>query len=117
MASATFEVEHDHEDFVEALTKRPEPADAAWCSLSMHHLPTEQKRRLFEAIRTATPFCMIYEPTLQPGESRDEYLARFRRVNRPAWSNARGMGADRPARHHVRSAGNSEHLYGLYRYI
>jgi hypothetical protein len=29
---------------------------------------------------------MIYEPTLQPDESRDEYLERFRRVNRPAWS-------------------------------
>jgi Methyltransferase domain len=39
MAGATFEV--DHEDFVEALTKRPEPADAAWCSLSMHLLPIE----------------------------------------------------------------------------
>ena len=29
---------------------------------------------------------MIYEPTLQPDETRDEYLERFRRVNRPAWS-------------------------------
>ena len=31
-------------------------------------------------------FCTIYEPTLQPDETRDEYLERFRRVNRPAWS-------------------------------
>jgi hypothetical protein len=29
---------------------------------------------------------MIYEPTLQPDESRDEYLERFREVNWPAWS-------------------------------
>ncbi len=29
---------------------------------------------------------MIYEPTRLDGESRDDYLARFRRVNRPAWS-------------------------------
>ena len=87
LASAPYEVELDHEDFVEALTKRPEPADAAWCSLSIHHLPTEQKRRLFESIRRSTArFCMIYEPTLQPDETRDEYLERFRRVNRPAWS-------------------------------
>jgi len=86
LASAPFEVELDREDFVEALTKRPEPADAAWCSLSIHHLPTEQKKRLFETIRAAAPFLMIYEPTLQPDESRDEYLERFRRVNRPAWS-------------------------------
>jgi hypothetical protein len=31
LAGATFEVEL--EDFVEALTKRPEPANAAWCGL------------------------------------------------------------------------------------
>ena len=30
--------------------------------------------------------CTNYEPTLQPDETRDEYLERFRRVNRPAWS-------------------------------
>jgi hypothetical protein len=29
---------------------------------------------------------MIYEPTLNEGETREAYLARFRRVNRPAWS-------------------------------
>jgi hypothetical protein len=87
LASSPFEVELDHEDFVEALTKRPESADAAWCSLSIHHLPTEQKRRLFESIRRSTAlFCMVYEPTLQPHETRDEYLERFRRVNRPTWS-------------------------------
>ena len=28
---------------------------------------------------------MIYEPTRLDRESRDDYLARFRRVNRPAW--------------------------------
>jgi len=87
LASAPFEVELDHEDFVEALTKRPEPADAAWCSLSVHHLPTEEKRRLFEAVRGSTAgFFMIYEPTLERGETRGEYLQRFRRVNQPAWS-------------------------------
>jgi len=29
LVSVTFEAELDHEDFVEALTKRPEPANAA----------------------------------------------------------------------------------------
>jgi hypothetical protein len=29
---------------------------------------------------------MIYEPTLNDGETRDQYLARFRKVNRPAWT-------------------------------
>ena len=46
----TFEVELDHRDFVTALTKRPEPADAAWCGLSIHHLSTEGKRDLLQAI-------------------------------------------------------------------
>jgi SAM-dependent methyltransferase len=82
-----FEVELDHRDFVEALGKRPEPADAAWCSLSIHHLPTDGKLRLMQAVHDATStFLMIYEPTRQDGESRDQYLDRFRRVNRPAWT-------------------------------
>ena len=86
LAGVPFEVELDHRDFVTALTKRPEPADAAWCGLSIHHLSTEGKRDLLKAIRGATSaFLMIYEPTRLDGESRDDYLARFRRVNRPAW--------------------------------
>jgi hypothetical protein len=87
LASQPYEVELDHSDFVEAITKRPEPADAAWCSLSIHHLDTDGKRRLLEAVRAATStVLMIYEPTRQPGEDRDGYLERFRRVNRPAWT-------------------------------
>jgi len=67
-----FEVELDHRDFVTALTKRPEAADAAWCGLSIHHLSTEGKRDLLKAIRGSTSaFLMIYEPTRLEGESRD----------------------------------------------
>ena len=29
---------------------------------------------------------MIYEPTLNDGEPRDQYLERFARMNRPAWT-------------------------------
>jgi hypothetical protein len=82
-----FEVELDHEDFVEAVTRRPEPADAAWCSLSVHHLQTDGKRDLLAALHASTrDFVMIYEPTRLPGESREAYLARFRRVNETLWS-------------------------------
>lgn len=81
-----FEVELDHRDFVTALTKRPEPADAAWCGLSIHHLSPEGKLDLLKAIhRSTSSFLMIYEPTRLDGEDRDAYLARFRRVNRPLW--------------------------------
>ncbi len=45
LAGVPFEVELDHRDFVTALTHRPEPADAAWCGLSIHHLSTEGKLR------------------------------------------------------------------------
>ncbi len=87
LADAPFTVELDHSDFVEAVTRRPEPADAAWCSLSIHHLQTEEKRALLKAIRGSTSrFLMLYEPTFAEGEDREDYLERFRRVNRPAWT-------------------------------
>lgn len=87
LQNSAFEVELDHCDFVEALTRRPEPADVAWCSLSIHHLQTDGKERLLKAIHDSTSdFLMIYEPTLAAGEYRDGYLERFRWVNRPAWN-------------------------------
>jgi ubiquinone/menaquinone biosynthesis C-methylase UbiE len=82
-----FEVELDHGDFVEAVTRRPGPADVAWCSLSIHHLVTDEKLRLMRALHGSTgSFLMIYEPTRQDGETREGYLRRFRRVNRPRWT-------------------------------
>ncbi len=82
-----FAVELDHRDFVPALERRPEPADAAWCGLSIHHLSTDGKLELLEAIHGSTSnMLMIYEPTLADGEDREGYLERFRRVNRPAWT-------------------------------
>jgi hypothetical protein len=80
-----FEVDLDHRDFVEAMLRRPEPADAAWCSLSIHHLSTDDKRRLLQAIRGAVGergIFLLYEPTLLPDEDRQGYLDRFTRVNR-----------------------------------
>jgi hypothetical protein len=48
------QVRHYRRDFVEAMMRRPQHADAAWCSLSIHHLLTEDKLRLMQAIRGAT---------------------------------------------------------------
>jgi hypothetical protein len=87
LAGVPFEVELDHRDFVTALTRRPEPADAGWCGLSIHHLSPGGKRDLLKAVHGSTSaFLMIYEPTFNEGETREAYLARFRRVNRPLWS-------------------------------
>lgn len=86
LAGVPFAVELDQRDFVDALERRPEPADAAWCGLSLHHLATDGKGELFKAVHGSTSkMLMIYEPTLGPGEDREAYLDRFRRVNRPAW--------------------------------
>jgi hypothetical protein len=82
-----FDVDLDHGDFVEAVTKRPEPADVTWCGLSLHHLQTHAKLDLLRAMHASTrKFLMIYEPARLAGESRDQYLDRFRSVNRPAWT-------------------------------
>lgn len=89
LAGAPYEVELDHRDFIDALLRGKVTADAAWCSLSVHHLATDDKRRLMAAIRSAIGPCglfMLYEPTRLAGEDRAGYLDRFAQVNRPLWS-------------------------------
>ena len=85
---APFEVVLDHADFVEAVTARDTHADAFWFGLSLHHLDTAGKRALMTAIRKAIAadgLFLVYEPTMQAGEDRAAYLARFDAVNRPLW--------------------------------
>lgn len=84
---ALYEVDLDHEDFVEALEKRPEPADVAWCGLSIHHLVTEDKLKLLKAIRGATSIALlIYEPSRRDGEDRETWLRRFLAAQEPTWT-------------------------------
>jgi hypothetical protein len=80
----SFEVELDHRDFVDAMMRRPEHADAAWCSLSIHHLSTDDKLRLMKAIRGAVGargIFMLYEPTRRNDEDRSQWLDRVMRTN------------------------------------
>ena len=89
LAGMPFAVDLDHRDFVEAMMRRPEHADAAWCSLSIHHLATDDKLRLMKAIRGATGasgIFLLYEPTRRADEDRDAFLHRFRRTNEALWS-------------------------------
>jgi Methyltransferase domain len=82
LAELPFEVDLDHRDFVEAMMRRPEHADATWCSLSIHHLSTDDKLRLMKAIRGATGargIFLLYEPTRRVDEDRAAYLDRFMR--------------------------------------
>ena len=83
------EVDLDHRDFFEALTRRTEHADAAWCSLSIHHLTTDNKVDVLKAIRDALGIrgiFLLYEPTCTDGENRAGYLERFQDTNRQLWS-------------------------------
>ena len=88
LAGLPFEVDLDHRDFVEAMMRRPEHADAAWCSLSIHHLSTQDKLGLMKAIRGAIGtggIFLLYEPTRRAGEDRAAWLDRFVRTNKPLW--------------------------------
>jgi ubiquinone/menaquinone biosynthesis C-methylase UbiE len=82
-------VDLDHRDFFEALTSRTEHADAAWCSLSIHHLDSEQKVVVLRAIRDALGargVFLLYEPTCSDGEDRAGFMDRFQQTNQPLWS-------------------------------
>jgi Methyltransferase domain len=73
LADVPFAVDLDHRDFVEAMLRRPQHAGAAWCSLSIHHLATDDKLRLMKAIRGATGsrgMFLLYEPTRRDGGDR-----------------------------------------------
>jgi hypothetical protein len=88
LAELPFEVDLDHRDFVEAMLRRAEHADATWCSLSIHHLSTDDKLHLMKAIRGATGargIFLLYEPTRRVDEDRAAYLDRFMQTNKPLW--------------------------------
>jgi len=89
LAGMPFAVDLDHRDFVAAMMRRPEHADAAWCSLSIHHLSTDDKLKLMTAVRGAVGtggVFLLYEPTCRDGEDRAAWLDRFLRTNKPLWS-------------------------------
>jgi len=89
LAGLPMQIDLDHRDFVEAMMQRGEHADAAWCSLSIHHLSTHDKLGLMKAIRSAVGtggIFMLYEPARRPGEDRTAWLDRFQRINKPLWN-------------------------------
>ena len=82
------QTELEHADFVEAIRDRPEPADVVWIGLSLHHLKTPDKGALMREIRDmidSNGLFLIYEPTKEEGEIREEFLDRFERITRPLW--------------------------------
>jgi hypothetical protein len=64
----------------------PDWKNVPWCSLSIHHLSTDDKLHLMKAIRGAAGargIFLLYEPTRLVDEDRAAYLDRFMLMNKP----------------------------------
>lgn len=100
------EIELEHGDFIEAMYRRPRPADAVWIGLSLHHLTTEGKLGLMRAIRGVLPnggLFLTHEPTCLDGEIRGRYIDRYETVARAEFTALTGAELD-ALMAHVRSA-------------
>lgn len=89
LATEPYDVDLDHRDFVAATADRQEHADAVWCGLSLHHLHTPDKLRLFRAVRDIVGpdgIFLLYEPTLDEGEDLKAFLDRTWRIIPERWS-------------------------------
>jgi len=76
-------------DFTLAMRDLTRAADIVWISLSLHHLATDDKRKLMREIReglSADGAFLIYEPTRDDGENRPAYLDRFEETGRHDWT-------------------------------
>lgn len=87
LEGVSFDVDLDHTDFVTELTARHHASDISWCGLSIHHLTTDGKRDVLQALcETTRRFLMIYEPIMVEGESLESYLDRYERLNKETWT-------------------------------
>lgn len=89
LAGEPYEVDLDQRDLVAAMADRQEQADATWCGLSLHHLRTGDKLRIFRAVREAAGeggMFLLYEPTLDVDEDLKTFLDRTRRIIPNYWS-------------------------------
>ncbi len=89
MEDVPWEVDLDHRNYIEAMAGLPEPADAVWCGLSLHHLTRKEKQLIIREIRGVVGdrgIFLLYEPTLAEGEDRQGYLNRTKRIVPARWS-------------------------------
>ncbi len=76
-------------DYFPIARERDLKADVIWIGLSLHHLSSGQKREALEAFRKILDgggYLLIFEPMLRPGETREEFLRRFRKICRTGWT-------------------------------
>ncbi len=83
------EIDLEQADFVEAIRKRPEPADVVWFGLSLHHLETPDKQEIMREIHDAMAAggrFLIFEPAMREGESRERWYDRIESIIRARWT-------------------------------
>jgi ubiquinone/menaquinone biosynthesis C-methylase UbiE len=76
-------------DFFQFVKNRTLTDDVVFIGLSLHHLIAEDKRRFLpELRRIVSPggMLLVYEPIREPGESRDEVMARWWRHAQSHWT-------------------------------
>lgn len=76
-------------DFREYLNGRHGKFDAVYLGLSLHHLEAAEKQEAMAGIRAAVAeggVFFLYEPILQPGESRNGCLARWKENMDRTWT-------------------------------
>ncbi len=87
LEQASFPVDLYYGDLIDGLDGPLQTSDVVWCGLCIHHLQTEEKLQTLAKIRSKTrKLCLIYEPTRAAEESRSDYMERFLRTYRQAWS-------------------------------
>jgi SAM-dependent methyltransferase len=73
-------------DFLTTLSTLPESYDLIYIGLSLHHLPRREKEFFFTELRRKLKQggnLLIFDPVLNPGESRECYLGRW--VDHAKW--------------------------------
>lgn len=80
-------VELIHGDFLTGISSLPRQYDIIYIGLSLHHLPRDEKRFFFGELRKKISpggALLVFDPVLNPGETRDAYMGRW--VDNARWS-------------------------------
>ena len=105
-------------DFTECLERISEPVDLVYIGLSLHHLLRREKERFFQAVQGKISHggaLVVYDPVLNPGETRNVYLGRW--VDHARWSwNTLTEGELDGAVGHVTSSDHPEEITTLNRF-
>ena len=87
LATLRCPVELRLQGFVEAIDEWRGPLDVVWIGQSLHHLQADGKQSFMRKVKdllSPKGLFLIWEPTCQEGEDREDWMERFRQM-RPHW--------------------------------